>query len=319
MDLLARYIQDFEAFGRRHPGPISHSVRMRFGNSRRRLLFSALVHGDEVGTLPAMLQMMKDLEEEKIQFDGEIDFVLGNLPAAEKGRRFLEKDLNRVFGLASHQVQTQEEKRAQELSSLVLESKLYLDLHQTIAASLAPFYITAFHESSYQWARLIGLPSVYIGHSSEERFSKQGLCSDEFAQANGVASLSIEFFQKGFSEKAETHCFDVLARAIQTAESFMDSPAERSSAVDTNKSWASFKISHREELQSGRDVLHPNLKNLQELKEGQILGKRSSGAPIRAKQNGILLFPKYQDYSGENSSMEKSARDFLFLIAAKVL
>ena len=61
------------------------------------MVFQAITHGDEVGPLPALLDVMSALQNGQLTFGGQVRFVLGNPEAALQGTRFVEQDLNRVF------------------------------------------------------------------------------------------------------------------------------------------------------------------------------------------------------------------------------
>ncbi|PIR22361.1 MAG: hypothetical protein COV44_08090 [Deltaproteobacteria bacterium CG11_big_fil_rev_8_21_14_0_20_45_16] len=291
LDGVAELIQRFEKIKERHPGAIPYSAS--FGRSKKpHLVISAIIHGDEVGTLPALVSLMEELDVGKFEFRGKLSFVLGNIPAARINQRYIDRDLNRSFGLK--EVKLDEEKRALELEDLISDADLYVDLHQTIESSLDGFHITAFHKESYEWARIVGRPGKFVTHDPDEGFSTAGICSDEFAQNRAIPSMSIEFFQKGFSKEAEISTKEFLANLLNQASLHLGKPASEIKSLSKEKnSLEVFWIMYREKLQSREDRLVENMSNLQEVKAGEVLGVRSDNLSIVAPETGLILFPKY--------------------------
>ena len=291
LERVSALIQRFEELQKRHPASIPYAVSLGRA-SKPHLVISAIIHGDEVGTLPAFISVMEDLESGKLKFPGKLSFVLGNIPAARVDQRFFERDLNRSFGIK--EAKLVEETRALELEDLISEADLYVDLHQTIESSLDSFHITAFHKESYEWARLVGRPGKFVTHDPDEGFSTAGLCSDEFAQNQGIPSMSIEFFQKGFSKQADDSTKEFLHCLLREASLHLGKSASTIKKSSQMKNpLEAFWIVYREKLQSREDRLIETLANLQSVKAGTILGERSSLSTIVAPETGIILFPKY--------------------------
>ncbi len=81
------------------PGPFDypwcHSVDG--GQHDIHVVFGAMVHGNEFGSLPAVVRLVECLKNGDIRFGGRVTIFLGNPEAARENKRFLEADLNRVF------------------------------------------------------------------------------------------------------------------------------------------------------------------------------------------------------------------------------
>lgn len=288
-----RLLEEFAALAEKNPGPTEYSASYGEG---RHLLISALVHGDEVGTLPALLAWMRKFDQ-GYRPPFKVSFLLGNVEAAIQGRRYLEQDLNRSFG-SIQKPQSLEEKRAREIAPVILSADLFIDLHQTITPSRECFHVFAFHEPSYRWARVIGSPSKFVTHPPEDSFSNGDLTSDEYAQRAGIPSLSVEFLQKGFSAEAEEASNNFLDSSMQSFEKFAGREKELTNESRRQKDLDIWFIRHRFELQGRQASLRPGLENLMPVERGDSLGQFSDGAELKAEHSGLLLFPKYP--SAEN-------------------
>ncbi|MCJ7479075.1 MAG: succinylglutamate desuccinylase/aspartoacylase family protein [Candidatus Nanohaloarchaeota archaeon QJJ-7] len=83
------------------------------------------VHGDE----PAGKKAIERILSEDLDYERPVQFIVANEEALEKGRRFLETDLNRSFP-GSEESNSREERLAHELLEQVEDTKV-LDIHTT--------------------------------------------------------------------------------------------------------------------------------------------------------------------------------------------
>lgn len=297
----------FESFFHTVPGSIKNSCRV--GSGSPHLLVTGIIHGNEVGPLPGILRVLEELQSGGLSFSGSITVALGNIPAALQNKRFVDVDMNRVFGVSSPEYE--EERRALEIAQLISTADLYLDFHQTIEASLRPFYVMASHPESVLWAKALQGITDFVFQSPDEDFVPGALCSDEYAQRLGIPALSIECWQKGFRKDAEDLTYSLICQAIQFLMRLEEDSAFLSSIAQQSllQSW---KIKYRHRNWQEGDFLHEGLVNLQEVTENQILGTKSNGQPLLCPEDGILLFPKYF----KNQPRGGTIKDSLFVLAA---
>lgn len=307
-------LRKFQSFQERAAGPVDFSVLYQPERaSEKKLCISCLIHGDEVGVLPSVLRILADLFDSKsLAFEGQILFFIGNPEAAKKGKRYLERDLNRSF--RSDELSSLEARRAQELEACILSSDLYIDLHQTIEDSEDYFYIMANHEGSRQWAGLLSDIKNFVTHDPSELFSRQGLCSDELAQSQNIPALSIEFLKKGYSQQVEDFCYRYLRYAITKADQLLGDQKAFESKAQFSFVLNTFEIFHREKLSHSGEKLVDGLSNLQKVKTGQVLGTRNGDPKIIAPQDSVLMFPKYHHREDPAATLP----DSLFLLAKKI-
>lgn len=255
-----------------------------------RIGFLALVHGDEILGLPVLNQLIRQILNQDIITNSEIYFALGNIPAAMSGKRFLEEDLNRSFGLSSEG--SIESRRARELEKLMLNHCDYLiDIHQTAEDTLNAFFI--FQYSSSRCLNFIneinpGIPTIVqldtIGGNT-------GLASDEYVRSRGGFGTTIEAGRIGYSREYFDLCFSACRKTLQTLQrpsSFLERPEGLTSFTGLL-----FQISSRFQVSDLRMQLKPGWKNLASIKSGEVVGV-CGNEEIYSPASGYILFPKYQ-------------------------
>ena len=85
--LIARFV----SLERQHPGPLPFSLRFLGKDGRHRLLIFCCTHGNEIGSLPPVLDIFESVARREISFSGELCIVLANPKAMEQNTRFVEK------------------------------------------------------------------------------------------------------------------------------------------------------------------------------------------------------------------------------------
>jgi succinylglutamate desuccinylase len=270
--------------------PWSH----RFDGAKHpgRAVFGCLVHGDEVGTLPAVLRIMERLSAGDLPFGGRADFFVGNPPAARASKRCLESDLNRVF--VPGPPGTWEHRRALELMPLLSDCQLFLDLHQTRLRTERPFFTLPWRPLEDAWVRWLApaVPDVaWITRSPEQDFSPSTRCADEFVRDGGGAGITLELGQRGFSEAVAASA----ERAIERALTLMDLLAEGAdlqAQAEAHQRPPLFRYVFAQDPGSEAARLRPGLSNFAPVRAGDPLHAPGS-PPLIAPADGVLIFPKY--------------------------
>ena len=147
------------------------------GSSSYTIHLSGIIHGNEVGSLPTLIQVIEDLETDALDLCGKINITLGNPEASKLNRRFVDADLNRLF-LENHPIEhqdTHEGKRARSMMPLLKECDLILDLHQTMLPSEIPFYIFPKTPLSIAIAEAIGGTNAYID-APDRQYPQISMC-----------------------------------------------------------------------------------------------------------------------------------------------
>lgn len=307
---LTEHLQDFERLCQQSPGPVRSSWQRKNGPGKK-LVVGFMVHGDEVGSLPAINDWLESMAGGNLPYAGELTVFLGNPKAAKLVKRSFESDLNRVFNEDAKE--SFEKRRAQELKTLLGDGDLFIDLHQTIAPSEAPFYIFSFHEPSVLWARALGASDILVTHRGS--YSEGNMGTDEFAMAAGVPSMTFEAFEKGFSEASFAACRKILERAGQLFSELPDLKDLEALRLKAEAQPA-LRLYHRVHAEAFSDLrmrLREGLKNFTPITKGELLGQRGDGTPFFAPVSGFMLFPKYPERD-KNGQISEPHPDELYML-----
>ena len=193
------------------PWAFSH----RGGEFPLHVVLGAIVHGNENGTLPAVVDLVRGLTDGDIEFGGDLTVVLGNPDAARAGKRFLDTDLNRSFG--PNIGDGRERTRATEITPILRHADLFFDLHQTTEATDRPFYIGPFRDDLWRWASALAGATTWVTRAPDATFSSAGMCADEFVRDLGLPGLTLEVGQAGMNPESDACTRAVLDRLIDVA------------------------------------------------------------------------------------------------------
>jgi succinylglutamate desuccinylase len=290
--MLEKFLLDFEKLQSRSPGPVDWSWTHDGGEHDFHILIGGLVHGDEVGSLPALIRALQEFSTGKLRYGGKFTVFLGNVPAARKGLRFLEQDLNRVF--APSAPESAEKSRAFELMPLLSKADVFLDFHQTREPCVEPFYTFGFDVDSYLWARAVGGGRVLVTRAPGVSFAGTAVCCDEYARNKGIPAMTLELGQRGFSEQSEALASYSLRKCLQLGEQLMKG-RKLTQLAKQKEDFRFFTIAHRKAFSHDDMRMKQGCSNFMEVKEGELLGHNENGSEFFAPLPGVLLFPKYPD------------------------
>lgn len=286
------YLQEFAQWALNNPGPCPWSVTLDFGLHSGHAVFGSIVHGNETGSLPAVVAVLEKLKSKSLSYGGKVTFFLGNVEACRRNVRFVESDLNRVFLDAAPE--SSETRRARELMPLLRSASVFFDFHQTIQPTEEPFYIFGFHETSYLWARAVQGASMMVTRKMGTAFALNQCCCDEYARNFDVPAVTLELGQKGITPEASRLAESAMTRVLTLLDAAQGGSAKLSELAGRQPDFRFFEIVHREPFQDPFSGLKPNLRNFTEVKTGEILGSTEK-TPYKAPAAGRILFPKYPD------------------------
>ncbi len=238
---------------------------------------SGLIHGNEVGGLGVINSFLGVLLKNKIDLKTKILFHLGNIEAAKKEQRFLERDLNRSF--LNSECSKLEEKIARKIEKLVLQCSYNLDLHQTNSDSQTPFFVYSFTNASFAWSKYLDskIPSLT---STTERH-KDGSTLDFFCRKNNIPSCTLELGQVGFHNNQ-------IAFGVSVLQKLIDLKIEMATPDFHNM----YKVVETLYWNTDRLILKDGFVNFSLIQKGEVLGHKA-GITVVSPHTGALLFPKY--------------------------
>lgn len=251
------------------------------------VLFTALVHGNEVIGLQVINNFLEKCLKANHKAPYTFAVLLCNLPAYKKETRFIDKDLNRSFQapIDAHKADKgQEYYRAMKIEEIIenLQPRFIIDLHQTTEQTLSPFFMLPEDESLILSARTINKDWPVITFDASG-FSKDGKTLMEFAWSEKIPSLVIEISQNGFDLQLSKTVCDGLFYLN------MENVIVPQKQIDIEY----FKISHHLTKYTIGSELIPGFQNLQEIKKDEVLGITPDGTQYLCPVDGLFIFPKY--------------------------
>lgn len=287
---LQQWLDRFDA--RCDPGPWSYRRAHHHDGGRHRthLVVGSMIHGDEVGSLPAVVAVVDDLVAGRLTFGGRLTLFVGNPEAGLAGQRFLESDLNRVFHDGAPD--THEGRRGREIRPILDAADVFLDLHQTIEPTEHAFYIFPFVEPGWHWARALQATPMWVTRHPGTAFTTGAKCADEYVRDRGLPGITIELSQKGFGNGGEARAEAAIRDALALADAIADGRTTLADAAAAKPELTFLETAHREPFADGDLALREGLVNFQRVVAGERLS--APGTPeLVAPTDGWILFPKY--------------------------
>ena len=289
---LRRLLSELDALGA-PPAPGVTGFTWQGQEHDQHVVFGMMIHGDEVGSLPAGLDLARALRSGARRFGGRVSLIVGNPEAGLVDRRFLQADLNRVFlDLPPEHPAfgTHEHRRAAALAPVLDAADLFLDLHQTIEPTSSPFAIFPWTPLSEAWVRALQPAPAWVTRPPDSGFSPGTRCADEAVRDRGKPGITVELSQKGFSEEAEALALRIMHRALDLVDGMALRGAQLADAAGPLP--ACYHAAHAIPFDRDTLALRPGLRNFQAVRAGEALGAPGS-PPVPCPLDGLLLFPKY--------------------------
>lgn len=164
------------------------------GASGRRVLITALVHGNELCGAWALVEMLRAGPRPR---RGTLTLAFCNLAAFDRfdaarpdASRFVDQDFNRVWGPALNEAgaPTRERRRALDLQPHVERADWLLDLHSMHEPG-PPLMLTGPHERNIDLARALATPAHVIvdaGHAEGQRMRDHARFGDDCSQTRSL-------------------------------------------------------------------------------------------------------------------------------------
>jgi hypothetical protein len=277
------------------------------------MAFFGGIHGNEPSGVIALQSVFNHLETNQIQLEGRVLGLAGNLPALSESKRFISKDLNRIWDRDfSRQFQTratlsdaqiaefQEQCEVFEIIEPFLEltSDVYfIDLHTTSSDS-GPFMAINDQLNNRKFALQFPIPTVL----GIEEYLQGPLLS--YLNDFGHVAMAFEAGQHDDPKSVEIHTsFVYLALLTAGVVGEKDIPnleehrqrLEESGRVDRGI----FEVLYRRAITPADEFqMRPGYRNFQTIKKGESLAHDREGE-IQANRSGRIFMPLYQN-SGED-------------------
>jgi succinylglutamate desuccinylase len=316
--------------------PLKESIaidRMMFkfeGNdSAPTMVFFGGIHGNETAGVFALREALGQIEQDKIAIHGSIYAIAGNLKALEKGQRFIDTDLNRMWTL--HQinalkqkttlnVEEQEQLEIYRLLEDILSSKegpvYFIDLHTTSSKTL-PFITINDAMINRKFSLMFPVPIVLgieeylegplLSYINELGYVSLGFESGQHYQKNAVLN-SIAFINLAL----------VFSRIVKQ-DDVPDYEKHKDYLTKQSKNISNiFEVIYLHNLEENESFeMQLGYKSFEPIKKGNVLAL-SNNKEIASKYNARIFMPLYQKKGKEGFFIIRKINPF-FLKLSQVL
>ena len=303
-------------YGLEVSSPIDHSLLLRKNQDDEiDLYLSAIIHGNEVIGLYLINEILEQIIAKKIHLKINLLVTLGNVSAFLLNKRFIIKDMNRLFNIAQknkHELKIPEEHRAWEIEKMILNfpklPSAILDIHQTTAASETPFLMAREHASTLKWCQDINIkeqwPLIYYPRGN--MFSIEGASLSTFCVEHNIPEITIELGQVGFHTEIFSSLLKITLEMLDRPQSYWRKEINNSSnqKIEDYLSQAKSKILREAELITKKSDTHELIagwKNLTFIPKGTHYAT-DLGQTFYTTDDSYILFPKYGEY--QKTSLE---------------
>lgn len=242
-------------------------------------------HGNEIIGAKIIEQLKKTLPKEEVL--GEIYLIIGNPKALLKNVRFIDFDLNRLFGDDSKKLSTtlsSEGKRVLELAPILAKADYLLDIHSTIKKSV-PFIYMKNSSKHITIAKIFNTEFVVSSLTSCNAKSLHS-SADNFVDSSGGIGIT---YETGW-HKDEAGFSDVLTKVKQFLN-FVGSAFHSLPEVPRVKLSKHILIYKEILSQEKQFTFQQDYKNFDFLEKGAELGI-DGNKKIIVSQASYIVFPK---------------------------
>ncbi len=274
------------------------------------LICIGAMHGNETAGVKALKMVLKMLEVEPVtnpdfRFHGRFIALVGNRGALSMGRRFLDRDLNRIWLDGPQSLTDREARERMELESAV-ESEIartdrpivLLDLHTTTADG----GIFTFPDHSAAGIKLgskLGAPVIL-----EMVDLLPGTCMEYFSRKHDTRLTGLAFEGGQHNDPASVNR---MIAAVVSCLRAMGCVSARHIAHEHDRILEQYslglpavsRVLYRHGF-TARDefLMNPGFANFDPIREGAMLAHDRSG-PVCAPRSGLILMPHYQQQGSD--------------------
>ena len=277
------------------------------------------VHGNEPAGVLAVENVFQQLRKSTKNLDGNFIGIRGNLPALQKGKRFLEKDLNRLWtGVNIKNIQFKKEQlRSIEEKELLL---LYKEIARILSRFTGPIYFIDIHTTSSKTIPFITINDALINRKFSRKFPLPAILGIEeylegpllsYINELGYVSLGFECGQHQdvvAVENAESFTWIALAIAKILPISFQPQykKALDKLSLTSNGNTTFYEVVKRFGLKpQDQFQMLEGFKSFETIKKGALLAKHND-KKVTACKNSILFMPLYQSQGEEGFFLIRS-------------
>lgn len=273
------------------------------------IIFIGGMHGNEPSGLIALENIIPVLKEANVFVKGEIHAFTGNMRALSENKRFIEKDLNRLW--------TVDRLKAIDCGEINLENcdsdtkeqiELYQEINELLKTCKGPFIFIDLHTTSAVSTPFITINDVMKNRKYSKKFPVPVVLGIEEYLGGPLLSYMNELDHVSLGFEAGDHDSQ---ESIENQESFIYLALVYSGIIESSSlhSYAKhfnrlkkhsnlhksiFEVRHHKSVTIDEDFsMNPGYSNFQEIADEEILAKNNDG-DIHSPEEGYIFMPLYQ-------------------------
>ncbi len=263
------------------------------------------IHGNEKAGVLACQNILHKIKAENTSFKGNLFMILGNINALNKGIRFEDVDLNRMW--SQEKINAIENAKSNLFNENKEQNELYLIIREILKSENGPFYFLDLHTTSSSSVPFITISDSLNNRKFSSNFPVPVVLGIEeyldgplltFINEYGHIALGFEGGQHS-DAKSVLHCEAFIWKALVHSKCLIKKEVPNYKKYRDNLSnlcckYEFFEIKYRYALQKDEVfIMKKGFENFETVNKNQLLAK-SNGNKILSISKGRLFMPLYQ-------------------------
>ncbi len=294
------------------------------------VLFIGGMHGNEPTGVLALKHVMQDVERLQPLLHGNVYALAGNLSALERGERYIENDLNRIWQADRVERARKKDYHPTEIINEVEEQiELWGFIDELLQKSSGTFYFIDLHTTSVQSAPFLTMSDTIMNRRFTRRMPvpkvigiEEHLTEPLLSYINELGFVSIAFEAGQHNEVQSVRNHEALiwmSLVASGAMKKMEVPdyklyrrfLKRNSKVHRGI----YEVRSRQAIEAGQVFqMMPDFENFQHIKRDQPLAKLD-GEVLRAEEDAQIFMPLYQAKGSDAFFTVKRIRTFWLTVS----
>lgn len=290
------------------------------------VIFFGGIHGNEVSGVFALHKELNKLKENKTNVRGSVYAISGNLKALNKGKRYLDTDLNRLWTFDN----IFNKKSDPTLAETEEQKEILTLVEDIIYNNKPPFYFIDLHSTSSKSMPFITINDALINRKFSELFPVPIILGIEeyldgpllsYINQLGYVSLGMEVGQHDEKEsilnaEAFINLALVYTRSVKTSDSVGFKVYLNILKEHSKGNCNFFEIIYREQVKPNDTFkIEGEFYSFQEIHKNQLLAHKNGNA-IKAKDKGYIFMPLYQKQGEDGFFIIKKISPYLLRLSS---
>lgn len=293
------------------------------------LVFFGGIHGNEPSGCKAIQHVFQQIKDESLSLSGAIYGVRGNIPAQLEGKRFLEKDLNRMW--TEDQIKVILNKEENELGAEERQlSEIYGLLDHILSTEAPPFYFVDFLTTSSKTLPFITINDALINRKFSSLFPVPTILGmEEYLQGpllsyiNTLGYLSLGFESgQHMEEEAVLNSTAFLWLALvfsgvlakEQINGFSKYYVQLRDSANNNRTF--YEIIYRHSITpSDEFTMITGFNSFEKIAKDQVIANEKQGE-VRTPRAGRIFMPLYQEQGEDGFFLIKKIPSFALILSS---